>query len=369
MKKYSVNEEYRAFQVVEHKDSRWYLKFTILIMTIIVVALFFLIDGEYSKKIRVSGYLSPVIKVSKLFSNYNETGVVSDILVKNGFFVKKGDVLVKFNKIPKSHNTDTLLSNIKLLGKDLEKNTESLKNFKKLKTKIFKYHKKNQKAFELKLISYNELISSEQKLIELSGKIKTYDLNIEKINNKLKKQKSILSSVKNKSQNQNKNFLDNSFIRAPISGYVSILQLNIGDTLRANKFLMNIIPSLNAKLEAVFYVPVSDIGFVSIGQNIGIHYDTFPYQKFGSFGATISSITKTPTSYKNISFLENSKNRVEFFEIKAKLKQQKIPVYSKDVDLIEKMTFSADLILDTRTLIEWLFEPYFGVYRRINIKG
>ncbi|AYQ56123.1 hypothetical protein MS2017_0378 [Bathymodiolus thermophilus thioautotrophic gill symbiont] len=367
MKKYNTNEEYRTFQIVEHKDSHWYLKFTMLIVAIVIVALFFLLNGKYSKKTMVNGYLSPVVKTSKIFAN--EVGIVSDIRVKNGYFVKAGDVLVKLNKISKSHNTNTLLGNIKLLDKDLQKNIELLKNFNNLQAKVFKYHKKNKKAFKLGLISYNELISSEQKLIELSGKIKKHDLDIEKINSNLKKQRSILASTKDKVQNQNENALDSSFVRAPISGYVSILQLNIGDALRPNKFLMNIVPALNAELEAILYVPVSDIGFVSIGQEIGIHYDTFPYQKFGSFGATISNITKTPTSYKNILFLENSKKKVEFFEVKARLKQQKVPIYSKDVNLIEKMTFSADLILDTRTLIEWLFEPYFGVYRRINIKG
>ena len=43
---------------------------------------------------------------------------------------------------------------------------------------------------------------------------------------------------------------------------------------------------------------------------------------------------------------------------------QTIPADARDVPLQSGMLFSADIILERRTLLEWVFEPLFGMRGR-----
>jgi membrane fusion protein len=48
------------------------------------------------------------------------------------------------------------------------------------------------------------------------------------------------------------------------------------------------------------------------------------------------------------------------------LARQSIDAFGREVALQPDMTLSADVILEKRSLLEWLFEPLFGVRGRLS---
>jgi len=143
-------------------------------------------------------------------------------------------------------------------------------------------------------------------------------------------------------------------------------QLYNGKIIATNEFLLNIAPKKEPNLIAKIYIPSKMIGFVKKNQELRLQYDTFAYQKFGSFSAKITAITTTPALSIDIPFLNLQKNKGLFYEVLAHIKTQHIPLFDKQVRLIAGITFKSELILEKRSLIEWFFEPYYGAYRRTN---
>ncbi|MBL7373507.1 HlyD family efflux transporter periplasmic adaptor subunit, partial [Escherichia coli] len=55
--------------------------------------------------------------------------------------------------------------------------------------------------------------------------------------------------------------------------------------------MMIIVPE-GSPLKAEIYAPSRAIGFVHVGQEARLLYEAFPYQRFGSFGARVESISR-----------------------------------------------------------------------------
>ena len=81
-------------------------------------------------------------------------------------------------------------------------------------------------------------------------------------------------------------------VRAPITGRVSLLQVNIGQPADPRRLQMEIVPA-NASLQAVLFVPARAAGFVHVGQRVRLLYDAFPYQKYGTHGGRIIEVSQT----------------------------------------------------------------------------
>ncbi len=363
--KFSSPDNVKFFKQIESTTGYWYWKFTIIIVAMVIVGLYFLLAGSYSQKITVKGYLSAVDTIKPVYSGASVSGIISNVYVKNGQAVKAGEPLLKVIENQAVKNKTDISEKIAILEKRLKNTHTSLKSASVLANKFTENYKNTKKAFDLNLVSYSELTRLDQQKLELENKIAEYKVNIAETTTQLDKYY-YMSSTNNK---DNKKFVNEFLVVAPSDGFIATSQAREGESIFPRKFLMNIIPRLAPELEAIFYVPASAIGFTSVGQIIGIHYDTFPYQKFGSFGATITQITKTPENRQNLPYLVNTANegKTTYFELRAELNHQRIAVFSRDIPLQVGLTFTADLILDERNLIEWLFESYFGAYRRIHI--
>jgi hypothetical protein len=117
-----------------------------------------------------------------------------------------------------------------------------------------------------------------------------------------------------------------------------------------------------AQLIALLYVPSSQVGFLRIGQPVPLRYYAFPYQKFGiQWGEVLS-----------IALLDKDKAAVSdpdgMFEVKVQLSNQTIELYGTPTQLRPGMRFDADLLLERRTLFEWVFEPFYSIKARLATK-
>ena len=144
-------------------------------------------------------------------------------------------------------------------------------------------------------------------------------------------------------------------VRAPISGRVSLLQVNVGQPANPHRLEMEIV-SANAKLEAVLFVPARAAGFVHEGQRVRLLYDAFPYQKYGTHSGRIIGISQTILTGADVSgpiaLKEPAYKAIVALDEAAITTRDK-----KTIPLQPDMLLRADIILEQRTIMSWILEP------------
>ncbi len=120
-----------------------------------------------------------------------------------------------------------------------------------------------------------------------------------------------------------------------------------------------VLAAINTHLYAELYVPVDAVGFVASGQQVKIRYDSFPFEKYGAFYAVleeVSAFVSDPDSLQVSMPLTRPS-----FRARARLREQSVTVGGQQVALIPGMTFRADVKTQTRSLLEWIFEPLYAI--------
>ena len=147
-------------------------------------------------------------------------------------------------------------------------------------------------------------------------------------------------------------------VRAPISGRVSALQASSGKLAEPNQLQLEIIPTSTLKAELL--VPSRSIGFVRVGQPVGIRYDAFPYQNFGRYKGTITEISHNILTRSDVSsgFITLEE---PVYRVTAALDRQDVNAYGKNMPLQAGMLLKADVILDKRSLMQWVLDPLLSI--------
>ncbi|HET9469454.1 MAG TPA: HlyD family efflux transporter periplasmic adaptor subunit, partial [Usitatibacter sp.] len=78
-------------------------------------------------------------------------------------------------------------------------------------------------------------------------------------------------------------------IRAPVSGVVTNIAVNLGQSVAADAPLATVLPK-GSGLHVELLVPTRAIGFVKTGQDVMLRYDAFPYERFGQYHGRIVDI-------------------------------------------------------------------------------
>ena len=127
--------------------------------------------------------------------------------------------------------------------------------------------------------------------------------------------------------------------------------------------LATLIPP-DAALEAHLFAPSRSIGFLRVGQDVLLRYLAYPHQKFGSHAGRVIAIARSPLSAPELGFTPPDGTREPLYRIKVELAAQSVPAYGRDEPLQPGMQVEADLLLDRRRLIEWVFEPLLSLAGR-----
>jgi membrane fusion protein len=152
-------------------------------------------------------------------------------------------------------------------------------------------------------------------------------------------------------------------IRAPHDGYVTAIQVDVGHTATPSTPLASLVPA-EGELLAHLYAPSRAIGFIEPGRAVKLRYQAFPYQKFGQYGATVQSVSKTALSPQEQAGLGFGPGGDPLYRIIVKLDSQQVLAYGQPQPLQAGTQLDADILLDTRRLIEWVFEPLFSLTRK-----
>ncbi len=158
-------------------------------------------------------------------------------------------------------------------------------------------------------------------------------------------------------------------LHAPESGIVSAVLIKQGQTVTPGQSLLAVMPRGSA-LQAQLLVPSSAIGFIHRGTAVVLHYQAFPYQKFGVQHGTVIGVSRsalTPTEVT--SMLGQQPPEEPMYQVQVRLAYQDIHVYGRSERLKPGMMLDAELLLDRRRMIEWIFEPLYGMVRRAGGNG
>lgn len=149
---------------------------------------------------------------------------------------------------------------------------------------------------------------------------------------------------------------------APVDGTIALLPLKVGQSTEAGGAVAVIAPH-GSRLLAEMFVPSRSSGFLRSGQEVRLMLQAFPHQKFGPVGARITAVSSVAMDPREIrvpglSFQE------PMVRVLADLDVSTIEIEGEPVSLRPGMLLKADIILDRRSLLEWLFEPMLSAGRR-----
>lgn len=374
-----------------------------------VLTLFFIIAflslAEVSRKETVQGYLIPDKGLVKVYSG--RSGTLDELYIEEGDFIQKGTILAKIVNNEKLANgieysealKEQLNQQINALQEELNisdvifkqemsslerqklQTDASIKSLKKVKSTTGKRLNINQSklADHKVLLSkgfmsnadytdfqevYLELLASHEKIeqdisellilrSQISSNIQLLPSNkrlrdVEKI-----REISILRSKLYEVSNQS--VLLKS---APESGYVTTIQPSIGAQVNTQSPLLSIIP-VGANLDIELFLPTRSAGFIKLGDKVKIRFEAFPYQKFGMLYGEIHSIDKSlilPEEKKTPVYITEP-----VYRVKAKLNNQSVEAFGQNFPLKVGMLAEADIILERRSILEWMLEPLLAM--------
>jgi membrane fusion protein len=157
-------------------------------------------------------------------------------------------------------------------------------------------------------------------------------------------------------------------IKAPVSGEVTNILIAEGSGISQSEILATIIPE-GDQLVAKLIVDSSIIGFVKVGTPVTLRYRSFPYEKFGTHRARVFRIPGSALAAPQGYGATDTSTSGLAYRIDVELPSQSINVYGRNAPLSAGMEVTADLMLDRRKLIEWMFEPLIGMRRRMGSQG
>lgn len=154
-------------------------------------------------------------------------------------------------------------------------------------------------------------------------------------------------------------------VRAPQDGTVGAVSAEPGQAVPPDTALASLIPA-NTPLQAHLYAPSSAVGFLRAEQRVQLRVAAYPYQKFGPQSGRVQQVSRTPLQAGELAALPLAAKPGEpLYRITVALDRQHVVAYGRDEPLAAGMQLEADVLLERRRLVEWLFAPVFGLAGRV----
>jgi len=154
-------------------------------------------------------------------------------------------------------------------------------------------------------------------------------------------------------------------IRAPQDGTLASVLAEPGQTVSPDVALASLVPA-DTRLQAQLYAPSSALGFIRPHQAVRMRVAAFPYQKFGHQDGSVIQVSSTPLQAGELAALPLAVKPDEpLYRVTVSLERQSVMAYGREQPLAAGMQLDADVMLERRRLVEWLFAPVLGVAGRL----
>ncbi len=379
-------------------------------MLLVVSALLvFLVQASFDRKETVAGYLKPSLGLAKITAP--RAGVVSAVYITDGQQVQAGDPLLKISlqeqlaegqsltlslsagfdqqtrlvqqrqqqyqqhfQQQQSELTQRLLSSQQLL-REITHQQQMLQKRLVLNQQRFNDYRALQQQGAVspdELDKQQEFIFSlQQQLAEQKASEQAQLNQLQQIQGQLarlpleqQQQQSMLASELSQLQQQKTELMARGelVLTAPVAGRVTNLIAETGNSIHSGMSLMTVMPA-QAELRAVLLVPTRAYGFVQTGQFARLRFDAFPYQRFGSYQGQVIKTAQAIVLPNEVDMPVTVQEPV--YRVEVQLESQQIRAFNNDVPLQSGMLLSADIVLEQRSLLAWLFEPILSLKGRL----
>ncbi|BEU24881.1 HlyD family efflux transporter periplasmic adaptor subunit [Paraburkholderia sp. 22B1P] len=158
-----------------------------------------------------------------------------------------------------------------------------------------------------------------------------------------------------------------STISAPKPGVVMFSSLVPGRSLEPADVALVISTEDKSALRAALRIPSRRRGFVQMGQIVRLKFDAFPYVKFGTYEARIDAISQTtvqsPMSLPPVTPTSPKDTGDGDFMAWATLRGRTFDYGNQHFDILPGMRATASIVVERRTIAEWVLEPLFRTMR------
>lgn len=382
---------------------------TSCLLAAVAIAIVFLATSSFNRKETVSGFLQPDSGVSRVFAPRN--GVISAIYVDDGGSVEKGQPLILLKTPEYLAGGDSfselisgnLVEQVEILNNRAAQIRRQADSQKRELEQRIKYHTAQlrdmqeqqnllQERLDLNrarftnmstlsssgLLAVDEMrqqqeviLNARQQLAELRITQQSHKSQLEQLVGELARlpdetyqQLSVINSEITRLEQQQLEVSARGeiLIKAPVAGVVTNLIAEVGKQVRLSDSLVTVLPN-NTELKAMLLIPTRAYGFIKLGQNTKIRFDAFPHQRFGLFDGKISRTSKSIVLPNEIDMPVAVQEPV--YRVEATLTAQEIRAYGESMPLQAGMLLSADVVLEKRSLLAWLFEPLLSLKGRI----
>lgn len=135
---------------------------------------------------------------------------------------------------------------------------------------------------------------------------------------------------------------------SPVDGVVQgIASQTIGGVVTPGQAIVSIVPD-DTPLVVEAKVLNKDIGFIEVGQDVEVKFDTFSFQKYGSIKGEVISISPDAIEDENLG---------NVYKMKVKLNKDIFTINNKQVYIFPGMTVSAEVKTGKRRIIEFFLSP------------
>ena len=395
-------------EAVEHRQRDWLgsiqlvrpVSLALLTTFVVIVAAAvaaYLVWGEYTRKARVSGYLVPDRGLIRLMAP--QTATVVENHVAEGRTVRQGDVLfvLAIGQSTSSGDAQTaiqsslasrerslqdavrqrgLLEQNQLAAHVADLQRERLALAQKALARLESLRNDNFVSFAQVQTKTEEILGLKAQLQALERQRGTQlreiaSLEAQRRELPLKAQaargeidRDLAAVAQLSAENEARQRL---VVRAPQDGVVTSVLADTGQAVTPGVALASLLPA-DARLQAHLFAPSSAVGFVRSHQAVQLRYQAFPYQKFGHQAGEVIQVARSPLQAAELAGLPlqgAAASGEPLYRITVALDQQTVAAYGQAQALSPGMQLEADVLLDRRRLIEWLFEPVLGIASRV----
>jgi membrane fusion protein len=380
-----------------------YWVYTLLAAAIAVLLLGVAIWGEYTRRERVEGSLALDVGAARVL--IPDAGRVSELLIKEGAEVQAGDPIAKitYDRSTADTSTTELASRKALLEreqqqlqelgeqqvaqvrkrvKDLQGELAQADREIKLQDTRVKSAREQAKRYQQlaaeKFVSDLVAKQKQDEVTEQEIKLQALRRTRLQVERDLSAAKMEEPAIQLRSRGQvdqvsrqlselqeslaNAEARRETIIKAPVSGTVTNIAVVQGQSAAADAPLATLLPK-GSGLHAELLVPSRAIGFIQKGQHVVLRYEAFPHERFGQYGGTVTEISRNVWSPGDKIGPLTVKEPV--YRVDVKLERQSVSALGNEIALRPGMLVNADILLERRTLLEWLFEPVLQLRGRL----
>lgn len=376
--------------------------------TVAVLGLLFF--GEYTRKARIHGWLAPHQGLVRVFAP--QAGVVTELYVKEGEIVRQGQGLFALSAELQSARLGATQSEIarrlaarrdsleedrrqrtRLTDQQLQSLTERLAAVRAEQAQLGQEittqtsrmrlaqqaEARQRELLQRGFISAQQMQDAQAVRLEQDAKLRALERSRLTLQREQLTVESELRDLPFKSQAEIANIERNIatveqelaetearraiIIPAPEAGAVTAIQIERGGRADSAIPLLSIIP-VGAELEAHLFSPSRAIGFLQPGQPVLLRYQAYPYQKFGHYQGTVAHLSRAainpgelPMQLAGLTSLFGANEPI--YRVTVNLARQTVTAYGQSIPLQPGMQLEADVLIERRTLIEWVLDPLF----------